>query len=429
MKLTIHRGTHQIGGSCVEIQSGDTRIIIDIGFPLTDETGEDFNLRKYKKLSPSELIKNKILPDVKGLYEFDKNVKYPNAIIISHSHPDHYGFLQFARRDIPVYLSKGCLQLIKATYYFGRIDCDLSSTAVVQNGKDFVINDIKITPYLMDHSGFDSYGFLIEAEGKRIFYSGDFRGHGRKKTVFERFIKNPPRDIDCLIMEGTRIQESGGTCKTEEELRDELVKVFKKQKGLIFFACSTQNIDRLSMLYSACRRSGKILVIDPYTAFLLDSLKEISKGIPQFNWKNIRIFFAVDSHTKKMGEDETLFKFKGAKISYPEIEKEMDRIVIKSSYAIRKAFGKKGYTQGAALIYSMWKGYFKSEAEYWQKYGISPLYIHTSGHAGVDALKKMAEALNPKNIIPIHTQFPQSFCDHFGSKVLNIQDGAVHEIA
>ncbi len=34
MKICIHRGSHQIGGSCVEIEHEGTRILIDFGLPL-----------------------------------------------------------------------------------------------------------------------------------------------------------------------------------------------------------------------------------------------------------------------------------------------------------------------------------------------------------------------------------------------------------
>jgi len=36
MRLTIHRGTHEIGGSSVELATAKTRIVIDVGMPIVD---------------------------------------------------------------------------------------------------------------------------------------------------------------------------------------------------------------------------------------------------------------------------------------------------------------------------------------------------------------------------------------------------------
>jgi hypothetical protein len=41
----------------------------------------------------------------------------------------------------------------------------------------------------MDHSAFDAYGFLISAGDKSLFYTGDFRGHGRKGKLLDRFVE------------------------------------------------------------------------------------------------------------------------------------------------------------------------------------------------------------------------------------------------
>ena len=183
---------------------------------------------------------------------------------------------------------------------------------------------------------------MIEAEGKRVLYSGDFRGHGKKSTLYKRFIANPPKDIDYLIMEGTGIDGKDCDYEKEEELRDRLVTIFKEKKGLIFFACSSQNIDRISSLYSACRRSGRILVLDPYTIHLLDVLRKRAPKIPQFDFKDIRVFFTSDSNTRRLADDKTLYKYKESKITYDEIEEKKDSLVVKPSYGIRKAFAKRG---------------------------------------------------------------------------------------
>lgn len=63
-------------------------------------------------------------------------------------------------------------------------------------------------PYLVDHSAVDAYAFLIEAEGKRLFYSGDIRSHGRKGILFDDLIQRPVRDIDVLFLEGTMMRRT-----------------------------------------------------------------------------------------------------------------------------------------------------------------------------------------------------------------------------
>ena len=43
MKLTIHRSTKEIGGSCVEISTGTTRLVLDLCLPLVDINREPFD--------------------------------------------------------------------------------------------------------------------------------------------------------------------------------------------------------------------------------------------------------------------------------------------------------------------------------------------------------------------------------------------------
>jgi ribonuclease J len=50
MRLTIHRGAKEIGGSCVELQSENLRILIDFGLPLVDENREQFDWGKNIRL-------------------------------------------------------------------------------------------------------------------------------------------------------------------------------------------------------------------------------------------------------------------------------------------------------------------------------------------------------------------------------------------
>ena len=87
----------------------------------------------------------------------------------------------------------------------------------------------------MDHSAFDAYALLVEADGKRVYYSGDFRGHGRKAALFEGMVRNPPGNIDVLLMEGTTIGRTGSEegFATEDDLENEFLRAFRQTRGFI----------------------------------------------------------------------------------------------------------------------------------------------------------------------------------------------------
>ncbi|MBU1061833.1 MAG: MBL fold metallo-hydrolase, partial [Candidatus Omnitrophica bacterium] len=90
--------------------------------------------------------------------------------------------------------------------------------------------------------------------------------------------------------------------------------------------------------------------------------------------------------------------------------------------------------KGATLIYSQWDGYIrdrKKASVFWDFIQANDLrleHIYTSGHATVRILKQLAGALKPKRIIPIHTERPEKFKEHFGKNVITVNDGQLIEI-
>jgi ribonuclease J len=420
MQLIIHRGSKEIGGTCIELQSDDSRILIDFGLPLVDENREQLDSREIIKQTKEDLLKNKILPNIQGLYA--NEFPLVDAILLSHPHQDHYGLLSFINQKIHVYMSRGCKALIEASYYFGQTNYELKNIRTVKPWIPFQISNFRITPYLVDHSGFDALAYLIESEGKRIFYSGDFRGHGRKKVLFENLLKQPPRNIDYLILEGSMIGRDKGKYDTESDIENEMINLFRDNKKLFLVACSTQNIDRLISVYRACLKSKRTFVIDPYTAFVLDKLKIISAKIPQYDWSNMKIFFVPSAYTKMMANDKSLFKFKSGKISYQEIQKMRNKVVVKDSYMVRNIFANKKALSDTELIYSMWDGYLPGVRPFWEKHNIPILKVHSSGHAYIEELKSFVRSVKPKYVIPNHTFYPEKYLDILEDKVLFIKD-------
>ncbi len=217
MNFKIHRGAKEIGGSCVEIWTESTRIVVDFGMPLVNPDKTQFDSRAIKNLSAEELVKKGILPNIEGLYEKSGNT----VLILSHAHQDHFGFIKYVNGECKIHLGEATQKIIEITSVFTNQDCELSNSQHFESGKSFFEGDIKITPYLMDHSAFDAYAFLVEANGKSLFYSGDFRTHGRKEKAFDWFSYNvkkmlitcylkaqPLEDLDSDLYRKTKLKQN-----------------------------------------------------------------------------------------------------------------------------------------------------------------------------------------------------------------------------
>ena len=159
----------------------------------------------------------------------------------------------------------------------------------------------------------------MEADGKRLFYSGDLRAHGRKGSLFERLVAHPPENVDVLLLEGTTIGRTGKDNKypSESELEERFERLFREAKGLSLVWCSGQNIDRIVTVYRAARRAGKQFIVDMYTASVLRAIG--NPNLPQPGFQGFRVF--LPWRQKEQIIDQKLFAFSNSFRSvriYPE---------------------------------------------------------------------------------------------------------------
>jgi len=438
MKIIIHRGTHEIGGSCVEIQSKKSRILIDIGMPLVKRDGDRFNFREFENTPGPELVKEKVLPDIGGVYAWDTDKKMIDGVLISHPHIDHYGFFHYPNKDICFYLGEATKKIIDLTVIFTSIRGSISNYHPIKSGKSFRCGDFKITPYLMDHSAFDSYAFLVEADGKRLIYSGDFREHGRKQKAFRWFLDHAPENIDVLLLEGTVLDrgltgKGVGEFKSETEIEDETVKLLEASKNMTLLYFSAQNIDRLVSFYRASLKTGKIFAIDFYTANILGYLKDYARiPYPSENYPNIRVFFPywLCKRITQQGREELMYRYRSYKITKKEISDRSGEIIMMVRPSMLKDLKSIKNIEGATFIYSLWEGYLQDDSmqkmmRFIKKKNMNFYQVHTSGHAEIDILKKVVKELKPGKIIPIHTFHPDKYSGLFNRKIEQVSDGEV----
>jgi len=435
MQLTIRRGTHEIGGSCIEIENKDTRIVIDIGMPIVTEDGNRFDIQNYKDISGQEMVEKKILPDIKGFYNWDTTNKKIDGLLISHSHSDHYGFYNYLREDIQYYLGEGTRRIIDFDSLIFGSKKVIGTYTTFQHGDSLNIGSFTIKPFLMDHSAFDAYAFLIESEGKKILYSGDFREHGRKASVFQRFLKTAPEDVDVLLLEGTLIDQQDSKTKTETEVEQDIIKIAQETPGMVLVVQSAHNVDRIVSFYRAAIQTNRVFLIDVYTANFLNVLKGLAKIPDPLNgFKKIKVFYPhyLTDRLAKGDKEKLLYRFRPYKISREEISANPGNFIMMVRPTMIFDLSHIEGLDGAKVIYSMWHGYLEDKQmkrfqDFMNTKNMSMIQLHTGGHANIETLKKVVNRVKPKVIIPIHTFSPEKYRDEF-SNVQTLSDGEEYSI-
>lgn len=430
MFITIHRGTHEIGGSCVEIKNRSTRIVIDIGMPIVTEDGRRFDIQNYKDLSGQEMVEKKILPDIKGFYNWDTTNQKIDGLLISHSHSDHYGFYNYLREDMHYYLGEGTRRIIDFDSLIFGSKKVIGKYTTFQHGDTLHIGSFTIKPFLMDHSAFDAYAFLIESEGKKVLYSGDFREHGRKGDVFQRFLKIAPEDVDVLLLEGTVIGQQDRKTKTETEIEHDIVEIAQKTQGIILVIQSAHNIDRIVSFYKAAIKTNRVFLIDVYTANFLNVLSGLAKIPDPLNGFNkIKVFYPyyLTDRLAKENKEKLLYRFRPYKISREEISANPGNFIMMVRPTMMLDLSHIEGLDGAPVIYSMWHGYLEDKQskrfqDFMRTRNMNLIHLHTGGHADIETLKKVVDRVKPRVIIPIHTFCPEKYREVF-SNVQIASDG------
>ena len=384
LTLTVHRGTQQIGGSCIEIEHPvGARLILDAGRPLDAPDGAT------------------------GLLPKSLDLNRPATVLISHPHQDHWGLVQELPPNWPIWTGSASAKLIAVTGDVTRRPLTRTFETWDSRTRPFAIGPFTVSPILTDHSAFDAYMLLVEGAGKRLLYTGDFRRHGRKSSLVDRIMAHPPADIDVLLTEGTNLG-TDKPVKSESEVEEDFVKLMERTKGRVFVAWSGQNIDRTVTLYRAAKRTGRTLAIDLYTADVLDRISE-GTGLPRAGFPNLKVIITRGlrgSYAMQGRED-----FIARMVQNGMAAKVLER----GSYVVMLRRGLLRDYQSAGVVptaedafnFSMWRGYlsepYHTEALEWcRSAGAEIAYIHTSGHASPTDLRAFAAAIRPKMVVPVH---------------------------
>lgn len=401
MRFRIHRGATVIGGNCIEVQSGRKSLLLDLGLPL--EAGK-----------PDQSL----LPPVEGLVSGDN----PDllGILISHPHSDHYGLLEVVHPSVPVYIGDDARRLLEVASAFTTGRNFAQPVTTYRNRGAFNIGPFRITPYLMDHSAFDAYALLVEADGRRLLYSGDFRAHGRKAWAFDAFLADPPDSVDVLLMEGTVLgREDSPAPLTEDEVEADIAASIADTSGIVLACFSAQNIDRLVTFYRATLRSGRTFLADAYTANILDALGKPSLPSPMSPSSRMKVYLPKKQKVRiaRSKRFDLIEPYRRHRAFAEEIGTTAHQWVMMFRSSMIEDAEAIGMLAGGKLIWSLWPGYLERETpnlrNWSEDQGMTFEIHHTSGHAHVSDLSRFVNGVEARRLVPIHTMQPHRYTHLF----------------
>ena len=415
MRVKIHRGAREIGGNCVELEASGERVVLDVGRPLEAALDE--------AVEP---------PDLPGLARGDDPSL--RAIVLSHPHQDHYGLIEQVHPWIPLYVGEAAAAILEAAAFFAPSGVRLAPAGFLEDRQPLTVGPFTVTPYLVDHSAFDSYALLVEAGGRRLFYSGDFRAHGRKSSLVTDLCDQPPEEVNVLMLEGTHVRDGGegapGPAESEVELA--MAEAMRSTPGLVTVFSSTQNIDRLVTIYRACKRAARTLVIDLYTASIAAATGR--NAIPQPGFPRLRIYVPNRQRilVKQSGEFQRVDSIRGHRVFLDEVRANAHNLVMLIQGSTLPELAQAECLADATAIWSLWPGYLdrpsgQRTVRLLDRHRVPLIHLHSSGHAQVADLRALASALAPARVVPMHSAAPERFEQLF-SRVERHADGEWWEV-
>jgi ribonuclease J len=295
----------------------------------------------------------------------------------------------------------------------------------------------------VDHSVPGATAFLIEDScGKKIAYTGDFRFHGARSDLTMKFMNLlSEEEPDVLITEGTRI---------EEMIKDDELEVYKKisqrvqnTKGLFMVGFAWKDVTRYLTLKKVAEDNNKILVISSKLAYTINKLKHLKRLYlnPIETEENVKVYLRRRDKLMYSKADYTKTKYDlGYHVRWKKSMSDPDYTIHYSNSVtavdIRKNPSKyilhldfyefnelidldppkdSYYVKAASEPFDEEMIIDEKRLQNWlEKFNLNPpknepIYEHASGHASGPEILDFVKKVNPKKVIPVHTQNPEIF--------------------
>ena len=452
--LTPHGGVEEIGGSKFLLEDCDTKILLDFGMSFSARQKyymEYLNPRTAKGLG--DFLAMNLTPDVKGFYREDllntigreKEECEVDALFLSHAHADHANYISFLHEDIPVHCGETAWLLLKAINESTQRNIEnevidfkkrpLMNWKVApvkrifntfRTGDKIKVGSLEIEPVHVDHSVPGAYGFIIHTTEGAVIYTGDLRLHGLHPEMTHDFIEKAADSKPiAMLCEGTRIKERWED-SSEAKVRKtsgKIVKQANKNNKFVISDFNFKDIDRMQTFFNiAVENDRKFLITLKGACFLkwVSKDEKFKNIIPKIKDENIGIYQPKRRTGTYREQDYAAWERMYLKYdniyTADDVSRNQDKFIATFTFYNMNELIDIQPTANSIYIHSLSEPFNEEmEIDYerlknWLRLFKMKMYqSHASGHATGSDIAEMVRKIKPKQLFPIHTEYPKLF--------------------
>ncbi|MDD5094168.1 MAG: MBL fold metallo-hydrolase RNA specificity domain-containing protein [Dehalococcoidia bacterium] len=293
------------------------------------------------------------------------------------------------------------------------------------------IGKLKLQAFPVDHSIPGAAAFAVETSAGWVGYTGDLRFHGRACRQTEQFVEEMHRLAPhVLLCEGTRLKEERGA--TEEEVFENCLKVVNQAKGLVIADFGARNVERLITFYNIAKQTQRKLVIMGKDAYLLDAMHLASERVPSIGYSTDVLIYKDFKSRVSSWEGAIHRRYEDKIITPPYVRENAGDLILCFSFWDSLDLIDIAPPPGGTYIYSASEVFdeegamdMRRLANWIDHFGMKAIGLpreelnwaipenergyHSSGHACGTDLLDLIRRINPRILVPIHTEDPDYF--------------------
>jgi ribonuclease J len=379
-------GLGEIGLNMMLVESGDDVIAIDCGlmFPDDELPGIDY-----------------VIPDFS--YALAKRDGF-RGVVLTHGHEDHIGALPYLLKSarVPVYATSLTHALVAEKLREHGL-AEQADLRPMRPRAPFTLGPFTVEPIRVTHSIADGMGLAITTPAGTIVHTGDFKLDPSpldgEPADTARFAELGEQGVAVLCSDSTNVDRPGHT-RSEIEVGAALAERFDAAAGRIILATFASHIHRIqqvlrlaaargrhvALLGRSMERNVAIAAELGYLAVppgLLRPLEELV-GLPPER--------QVILSTGSQGEPHSALALMAAgehkyvQIARGDLVVISARVIPGNERTVGRVINAL-YRLGAEVLYD------------------DNAFVHVSGHASQEDLKRMLKLTNPRYFVPVHGEY------------------------